>query len=174
MLMTAKMIYAKETVARLVAARLTKAKGVEYVFDKIATGFQVRPATGAVAPNATPSTAEKTGPYTTVKLAPLAAPAKPVKKGTLTIKPKGPPSMSPLLAAHVNAGHIAYFQADPTEGMVLILHMPFKRESKGFVEGYVNGQIMSFGKSTLLSWAVGQAATICMSVAQAKKRGLAI
>jgi hypothetical protein len=50
---TAKMIYPTEAVAKMIAGKMTKAKG-KHIVMKIATGFQVCPVTicqGAVSPN---------------------------------------------------------------------------------------------------------------------------
>ena len=43
MTMQAAMIYAQSNVAAMIAARLTKSKGVEYTVQKVTTGFQVAP-----------------------------------------------------------------------------------------------------------------------------------
>jgi hypothetical protein len=42
-MMQASMIYAQESVARMIAGKMTKSKGVEYLVEKVTTGFQVRP-----------------------------------------------------------------------------------------------------------------------------------
>jgi hypothetical protein len=51
-MMQASMIYAQENVARMIAGKLTKSKGVEYLVEKVTTGFRV-------SPKATPKTAPK-------------------------------------------------------------------------------------------------------------------
>lgn len=66
---TAKMIYPTEAVAKMIAGKMTKAKG-KHIVMKIATGFQVCPVTicqGAVSPN-------NAAPY------PVKTPLEPVSK----------------------------------------------------------------------------------------------
>jgi hypothetical protein len=63
-MMQASMIYAQESVARMIAGKLTKSKGVEYQVEKVTTGFKVRPKTlvdklPAVAPVPAPKAAPK-------------------------------------------------------------------------------------------------------------------
>ena len=42
-MMQASMIYAQESVARMIAGKLSKSKGVEYLVEKVTTGFRVAP-----------------------------------------------------------------------------------------------------------------------------------
>lgn len=80
---TAKMIYANEAVANMIAGKLTKKKG-KHVVMKIATGFQVCAVTvcqGAVSPN-------NAAPYPHQKaayVAPKAAPASDVDTTIITL-----------------------------------------------------------------------------------------
>ena len=42
-MMQASMIYAQESVARMIAGKMTKSHGVEYLVEKVTTGFRVAP-----------------------------------------------------------------------------------------------------------------------------------
>jgi hypothetical protein len=44
-MMQAKMVYAQQSIADMIAGKMTKHKGVEYIVEKVTTGFQVRPKT---------------------------------------------------------------------------------------------------------------------------------
>jgi len=54
-MMQAAMTYAQESVARMIAGKLTKWKGVEYVVEKVTIGFRVSP---KVAPKVQPKVAQ--------------------------------------------------------------------------------------------------------------------
>ena len=141
-----KMIYAQEAVARMIACKMTKSKGVEHVWTKIATGFQVSP----------------------IKALPSAMPpAKPLPV-------KKPQTLMEAATAFTGTGNgIEQSWTNPAHSLI---ELKFRGESPKYVDAFLSdGKPVSFGKSTLISWDRNLTAgtvLLKMTNATAKKRGL--
>jgi hypothetical protein len=137
-MMTASMIYPQQTVANMIAGKLSKSKGVKYVVRKVTTGFQVVDETL----------------FEQQKTASIKAMVAEVLKKTTPA--------SNVVAVKTWA-----------QGDAVSVTLKFRGESTAYVDAWLDGKPVSFGKGNLISWEKqGDDVLLKMTKAFAKKRGL--
>ena len=143
-----KMIYAQQSVARMIAGKMTISKQVQHVVHKVATGFQVVPV--IVMQSAMP-------------------PAKPLP----VMKPQ-PAAMAALIPEMAGSVMKVTVPTTWTGTAFVVLKFKFRGESKAYVDVWSDdGKPMSFGKATLINWEkLDDRVLVKMPQTAAKKRGV--